>query len=320
MRDSDTATPADDDWCRTEALFNGEDDGAYQTGSSSSYSLRIHGRTSLVDPEAASAVSDPVSGFRIVEEREPKSRRKGDLKVLQGDRYVCLWTPCGSSRTFNRPAELQRHYTDKHVRPNVYRCTALVHTKPCSKEYYRLDKLRYHIRTEHPRETEFVCPIPPCNAGPYTFDLLCVHVPSHDPATVRIFLGPAESCYEAKNPPLVCPVKDCGTKVNYYGSRHHLLSHDTDTRASNQEAIRGAGYSELDGLKLCPICGDSIDIRYTGLGPVGNNWLDHMFQHEPEMLHKHRRDIFKIYPRFASSDPFRNNVFKDVLATVLAKK
>ena len=75
-RDSDTATPADDDCCRTETLFNGEDDAAYQTGSSSSYSLGIHGPTSLVDPEAASAVSDPVSGFRIIEEREPRSRRK----------------------------------------------------------------------------------------------------------------------------------------------------------------------------------------------------------------------------------------------------
>ena len=236
---------------------------------------------------------------------------------------MCLWTPCGSSRTFKRPTELQRHYTDKHVRPIAYRCTALVHNKPCSKEYYRPDKLRYHIRTEHLLETEFVCPIPPCNAGPYTFDLLCVHVDSHDSTTKRNFLGLAQSCYNIGQHTLFCPVKDCGAKEkSIYYEYHLLVSHDTDTRASNREAIRGAGYN-LDGKTLCPICGDSIGENWLSSGA----WLwapwSHMFDrhwHEPEMLHKHRRDFLKICRGYGSTNFVTNKVFKDVLATVLAEK
>lgn len=75
MPDTDTAIPADDDLCRTEALFNGGVIGAY-TGPSSAYSSGALDPTGLSSYASASTVPDPVSGCRIIEAKEPRSRRK----------------------------------------------------------------------------------------------------------------------------------------------------------------------------------------------------------------------------------------------------
>lgn len=247
---------------------------------------------------------------------------------------MCLWTPCRSTRTFGRVADLERHYSDQHVRSRAYRCTALVYSKPCGKVCYRPDKLNHHLKTEHLQETEFSCPIPLCNAGPYTLELLCIHVFSHDKGTIKSSLGPASSCYFFTGYPSPCPVEDCGEKVkDPRDFPRHLRSHDTNTRDNNREAIRGVGYSEMTGLPLCPICRDSIDtdkegelIVFEGTGekeyfyPIGL----HMFRchwDEPEMLHKHRRDILKLDPiPFVFRDLIKNKVFKDVLATKNAEE
>lgn len=245
---------------------------------------------------------------------------------------MCLWAPCESKKpTFGRPAELQRHYIDKHVRPEVYRCTALVHSKLCGKAYYRTDKFRYHIVTEHPVETEFFCPIDLCEAGPYTFDLLCIHVSNHDTAVTRRTLGLAAPCYYSGEYRLSCPVKECDKRLWFTRLAGHLSSHDPNTRYCNREAIRGAGYCEITGHPLCPICRVSIDGEHElvyieetasphNLGPV----TFHMYQfhwHEPEMLHKHRRDILKIDPFFAHHGRYiRDKMFKDILPTVSAKE
>ena len=245
---------------------------------------------------------------------------------------MCLWTPCRSTRTFGRVADLERHYSDQHVRSRAYRCTALVYSKPCGKVCYRPDKLNHHLKTEHLQETEFSCPIPLCNAGPYTFELLCIHVSSHDYGTIKSSLGPARSCYFFKGYPSPCPVEDCGEKVNSAMSfSRHLRSHDTNTRDNNREAIRGVGYSEMTGLPLCPICGDSIDtdkrrerIVIEGTVSILFPTAFHMVRchwDKPEMLHKHRRDILKLDPIcFVLENFIKNKVFKDVLATKNAEE
>lgn len=73
MPGSDTA--GNDNYCLTEALFNGGDDGTHRAGPSSSQSSGSYGPTSLSDSVDASAVPDPVSGCRIIEKKEPRSRR-----------------------------------------------------------------------------------------------------------------------------------------------------------------------------------------------------------------------------------------------------
>lgn len=69
-------TLADDDTCRTEALSHARYDGAYQAGPSSGRSLGLNGPTGLLGSDAASAEPDLVSGCRIIERKEPRSRRK----------------------------------------------------------------------------------------------------------------------------------------------------------------------------------------------------------------------------------------------------
>lgn len=239
---------------------------------------------------------------------------------------MCLWSPCGSSRTFARPAELQRHYVDKHVRPEVYRCTALVHSKPCGREYYRLDKLQYHITTEHSEETEFSCPFNLCEAGPYPADLMYVHVSCHKWAPRTFSRQWNMRHFEIRYYLRVCPVVGCGRKLNYNTNfEGHLRSHDLKTRCNSREAIRGAGYCEVTGHPLCPICRVNIGpesrkaIEETGRTIYVWAVQFHMYQshwHEPEMLHKHRADILRINIDFASEDFIMDKVFKDILPTV----
>lgn len=237
---------------------------------------------------------------------------------------MCLWSPCESRRAFAWPAELQRHYNDKHVHTKVYRCTALVHSKLCGKEYYRTDKFRNHIVTDHPVETEFFCPIDLCEAGPYTSDLLRVHVTEHGEADYKSYKKCSTWCRLFKEYGSICPVEDCGTKTSFVIS--HLLSHDLNTRYINREAIRGAGYCEVSLRPLCPICRFSIEDKWgefyveeTGRNVFLRGATLHMYRshwHEPENLHKHRRDILKIDPAFDWHGFIKDKVFKDILATV----
>lgn len=161
--------------------------------------------------------------------------------------------------------------------------------------------------TEHPQDTGLFCPIDSCNAGPYSFDLLSIHVGSHSFATRTSSLSVAGLRYERfEGYPSVCPVKNCGTKLASTGRLGlHLTSHDTNTRCNNRAEIRGAGYDEVTGHPLCPICGLGITretsekIHIEELGPsIYLSYVSaHMFRchwHEPEMLQKHRRDILKI--------------------------
>ena len=69
---------------RTESSFYGGDEGAHQGGSfSSGHSSVAHdASTGLFKWSAASAVHDLVSGCRILEEKEPKSRRKKLVEPL----------------------------------------------------------------------------------------------------------------------------------------------------------------------------------------------------------------------------------------------
>ena len=136
---------------------------------------------------------------------------------------------------------------------------------------------------------------------------------------------------------MLCPVEDCGSKLMTTKIADHLRTHDSNSRGNNREAILGAGYSELNGNRLCPLCRVDID---TTVRTFVNKELDyshwvgpitsHMFRcpwHKPELLHTHRREILKLWSAVTGHsfgfDPlikdkiFKDKIFKDVLPTVL---
>ena len=106
----------------------------------------------------------------------------------------------------------------------------------------------------------------------------------------------------------------------------HLRTHDSNSRGNNREAILGAGYSELNGNPLCPLCGVDIDTTapFVLIEALGcRHWVSpttsHMFRchwHEPELLHTHRREILRVGYDIEFDSLSENKIFKDVLPTV----
>jgi len=225
----------------------------------------------------------------------------------QGDRYVCLWSPCGSTRTFGRVAELQRHYAQKHIRSKVYECTALGCLARGDKGFTRVDKLRLHVETCHNENTLFFCAIARCHDGPFTPDLLKIHTRNHDPVLRNQYSGEISGLYSTvsgQDDPR-CPIVGCEKPIRHHRS---LLRHDLDTRNRNMSAILTAGFNPTSGLLLCPICNADLELGWWD-GSNKKHFLDH--EHELGSLYEYRRWILKAWPDFGTY-----KVFDDVLPTV----
>ncbi|KAI9870028.1 MAG: hypothetical protein M1830_004771, partial [Pleopsidium flavum] len=248
------------------------------------------------------------SGCRVIEAKEPRSRRQRQSNDPQGDRYVCLWSPCRSKRTFGRVAELQRHYAEQHL-SKTYQCTASGCLSRGEKGFARADKLRLHVSTCHNENTPFFCPFDPSHAGPFTPDLLAIHVAhhKHDPFSqyttfweiFRLFF------LDYFNRVNQCPIEGCGKTLQYHKS---LLEHDLDTRNRNMSAILTAGFNATTGLRSCAICHADLE-----LGSTSEFNKKHFVNHEQEFgsLYAYRREIIKVWLGFAN-----DKVFDDVLPAV----
>ncbi|KAI9873077.1 MAG: hypothetical protein M1830_000856 [Pleopsidium flavum] len=231
------------------------------------------------------------SGCRVIEAKEPRSRRQR------------------SRRTFGRVADLERHYAEQHLRSTIYDCTASGCLSRGEKGFARADKLRLHVSTCHNENTPFFCPSPPCHAGPFTPDLLEIHVANHKHDTFsrytpfwQIFRPLFGNYFGGANQ---CPIEGCGRYIQYHKS---LLDHDLDTRNRNMSAIVTAGFNATTGLRSCPICNADLELAY-----VSEFNKKHFVNHEQEFgsLYAYRREIFKAWLGFAN-----DKVFDDVLPAV----
>jgi len=233
------------------------------------------------------------------------------IDVPQGDRFVCLWSPCKSTRTFGRVAELERHYDEQHVRSRIFDCMAVDCSAKGVRGFARLNKLSIHLETHHSKNTPFLCPYTQCSAGPFPADLLYVHLKLHNRYTQHDYESQIEllsvMCFS-------CPVQGCMEGTSVYRKLHHLYCHNLDARKRDASAILAAGYSPTSALALCPVCNAEL--------PSGQSrWLtnrtnmEHLLSHDWESLYKYRREILRVRPWFGEAREFKQ-VFEDIMPTV----
>lgn len=221
----------------------------------------------------------------------------------QDDRFVCLWSPCKSSRTFGRVAELQRHYEEQHVRSKVFDCMAVGCPAKGLKGLTRADKLAVHLETHHSKNTPLLCPAPQCSAGPFLPALLFVHLHWHT-RDVRAQNHGQLNCLAAMSFP--CPVQSCNKNLGQ--GDHDLEHHNMNTRMRDALAILAAGYSPTSGLPICPVCKDEL----TPVTWSSDSNTQHFLSHDWESLYAHRSDILKVWILFGTIKDFQQ-VFEDIL-------
>lgn len=219
----------------------------------------------------------------------------------QGDRFVCLWSPCKSTRTFGRVAELQRHYSEQH-RSKVLDCMAISCPAKGRKGFTRSDKLSMHLRSHHSMNTLFLCPVSECDAGPLPPDLLWGHLTWHNKYNYPQIRSIAAMCFS-------CPVQGCTR--DFWRGYHFLIHHDIDTRQHEASVILAAGFNPTSGEPICPIC--NIELEQAHFWSVANT--KHLLSHDWESLYKYRREILRAWPRFGLEAKFQH-VFEDILPTV----
>jgi len=205
-------------------------------------------------------------------------------------------------------AELQRHYSTKHVRLEVFDCMAVSCPAKGDKGFTRLDKLSTHLQSHHSKNTPFVCPVSECDAGPFPPDLLWAHLRWHN---YKVQCGHKPQIRYLREISFSCPMQGC--KRGSHNGSHFRDYHDVDARTRDSSAILAGGWNPTSGLPICPVC--NIDFKGGGSEADANHLLGHGW----ESLYKHRREILRVWPGFGAKLRFQQ-VFEDILPPVDARQ
>ncbi|CAI7630238.1 unnamed protein product [Penicillium bialowiezense] len=116
-------------------------------------------------PSVERVSQEPTSTRAPTEVSTPRSSRHGhgDNDSLS-DPIQCKWQDCTSSRSYGRPSSLLRHVREKHVSPNVFRCSV----PQCGRSFGRGDKLQEHLRSHENKELRKGSKRHSCHEGPCT--------------------------------------------------------------------------------------------------------------------------------------------------------
>jgi hypothetical protein len=122
----------------------------------------------------------------------------------------------------------------------------------CEFAFYRTDKLQLHLKQSHSTTDRALCPS--CGDGPYTLDLLGVHIQTRYLGHSSVLTLELERLMVHQRR---CPIPSCAEWTSPSNVQDHIRTHDTIERQKSEECLRERCY-DINANIICPCCGMEV--------------------------------------------------------------